>query len=245
MNSDGEWRHWGAEDPLYAVAAWKGKGKSSSSPWTSQEFLELGNSDMDDVLHHWRHYGIESGRCIEVGCGSGRMTGGLLKGFSSVMALDVSQDQISKAMSHHGDKLDRIEFRVVATPEIPAPDNSCTGMFSCHVFQHFSEFNGIVSYLRDAFRKLTSGGTVCFHIPVKGAHLKACQSDLLLGLRNLYAKTGRLLGRYKVWEYHRYPAERILAMLGEIGYRDIEMRIFPMRSNGDFHSYFFARKRSG
>jgi len=243
MNSDAEWRYWGTRDPLYAVAAWKGKEKSSSNPWTSQDFLELGTSDIEDVLQQWRQYGIESGRCIEVGCGSGRMTGGLLKAFSSVIALDVSQDQISKAISHLGDKLDRIEFKVVAKPEIPVPDDSCAGMFSCHVFQHFSDFNGIVTYLREAFRKLTSGGTICFHIPVKGAHHKACQSDLLLGLRNLVARMDRILHRYKVWEYHRYPTERIISMLGGIGYRDIELRIFPMRSNGDYHSYFFARKR--
>jgi hypothetical protein len=31
-------------------------------------------------------------------------------------------------------------------------------------------------------------------------------------------------------------------MLARVGFRDIELRVFPMRSNGDHHLYFFARK---
>jgi hypothetical protein len=43
-------------------------------------------------------------------------------------------------------------------------------------------------------------------------------------------------------EYHRSSAELIFKTLQQIGYRDAELRIFDMASNGDAHSFFFARR---
>jgi ubiquinone/menaquinone biosynthesis C-methylase UbiE len=242
VRSDAEWKVWGAQDPLYAVASWSGKDRSGAEPWTPAEFLALGRADMTDVLSHWRHYGLTPGRCVEVGCGAGRMTGILAEAFGSVLALDVSPDQIAVARQHLAGLGDRIEFEVVERPGIPAPRDSCNGMFSCHVFQHFSEFAGVPAYLIEAFRVLRPGGTICFHIPVLGAHLGSTQSSARLELRNLRAKVGRRLHMGKKWEYHRYDARRIITLLMQTGFRDVELRIFPMHSNGDHHSYFFGRR---
>jgi SAM-dependent methyltransferase len=242
MRSDSEWKVWGAEDPLYAVASWTGKDRSGAEPWTPEEFLALGQADMSDVLSHWRHYGLMPGRCVEIGCGAGRMTGTLADAFGSVLALDVSPDQVAAARRHHADRAGQIEFQIVERPGIPAAPSTSTAMFSCHVFQHFSDFAAVSEYLAEAFRVLRPGGTVCFHIPVKGAHLGSTQSSARLELRNLRAKLGRRLGIGKKWEYHRYDPRRIIRLLAHLGFRDIELRVFPMRSNGDHHSYFFARK---
>jgi ubiquinone/menaquinone biosynthesis C-methylase UbiE len=197
---------------------------------------------MKDVLRHWSHYGIKPGRCIEVGCGAGRMTGGLLNAFSSVLALDVSSDQIAVAKSHHATLLDKIEFQVITTSKVPAEAESCSGMFSCHVFQHFSDFSGIVAYLRETYRVLCQGGTICFHLPQTGANTVRELPSLLLGLRNAFAKLKRVVGNGRAWEYHRYRPGIIFGILKEIGFNDIEVRVFPMLSNGDFHTYYFARK---
>jgi len=144
------------------------------------------------------------------------------------------------AVAHPGSHFH--EFVVVERPGIPAAPASCSGMFSCHVFQHFPDFAGVRAYLIEAFRVLRPGGTVCFHIPVMGAHLGSTQSSARLELRNLRAKLGRRLHIGKKWEYHRYNPRRIIALLTHTGFRDIELRIFPMHSNGDHHSYFLARK---
>jgi SAM-dependent methyltransferase len=242
MNSDSDWRYWGSKDPLFAVASWKGKQITSATPWTTNEFLKLGESDMTDVLLHWRQYGLISGRCVEVGCGAGRMTAPLLSAFSSVLGLDVSPEQLEKAKSHLSNNLNRVTFQVVEGPSIPAPNGSASGVFSCHVFQHFSDFSGIAAYITEAFRVLAPGGTICFHIPVPGAHLNSSQRPYLRWLRNCYAKLARVIGSRLAWEYHRYDAKKILTLLREVGFESIELRIFPMRSNGDFHSYFFATK---
>lgn len=241
MRSDIEWKYWGRTDPLWAVATWRGKQADGPSRWDPGEFLQLGQSDFADVFRHWTHYGLVSGRCVEIGCGAGRMTSQLAGVFASVLALDVSPDQIEQARKLLGTAADKVEFRVVSEPKIPAPDASQDAMFSCHVFQHFSDARGIRAYLEDTRRVLRSGGTVCFHLPVPGAH-RSSQSFAWLWLRNLAKKGLRLLGARRLMEYHRYPVLTVLRMLQDLGYQEAELRLFAMHSNGDFHSFFFARK---
>ena len=73
MRSDFEWKYWGVVDPLWSVAAWNGKDVGAASAWTPTEFLRLGELDFADVWQHWQHYGVTAGRCVEIGCGAGRI----------------------------------------------------------------------------------------------------------------------------------------------------------------------------
>src|SRR6266550_1829783 len=97
MRTNVEWKFWGEHDPLWSVASIKGKEGESETPWTAEEFLAMGASDFADVRRHWDHYGRHTGRCVEIGCGSGRMTNQLARTFKSVLALDVSGHQIARA----------------------------------------------------------------------------------------------------------------------------------------------------
>jgi SAM-dependent methyltransferase len=178
MRSDLKWRYWGAEDPLWAVAAWKGKRRPERAAWRDDEFLALGASDLEDIAGHWRHYGLVPESCVEIGCGAGRMTAALLGLFQSVVGLDVAPDQLKTARRLLHKHASRVALVLVDRPAIPLVDNSCTGMFSCHVFHHFSEYAGVESYLCEAYRVLAPGGTACFHIPVPGAHRGAAVSPM-------------------------------------------------------------------
>jgi hypothetical protein len=46
------------------------------------------------------------------------------------------------------------------------------------------------------------------------------------------------------FHYHgeRYTSEEIRALLSAIGFRDIELRDFAMRSNGDPHPFWLVRR---
>jgi SAM-dependent methyltransferase len=242
LRSNQEWRAWGKIDPLWSVASWPGKERGGPRPWTPEEFLALGASDFRDILGHWRQYGLTAGTCVEIGCGAGRMTTQLLTVFPRIEALDVSEDQMNVARGFLGTRADRVRFHLVDGPAIPLPDGSCTAMFSSHVFQHISQFTAIVRYLEETFRVLSAGGTVCFHIPVPGAHRGAPSSPLRLLLHNVAAKVRRVLHYWRFVEYHRYSAVRILGTLDTIGFQGAELRVFDMTSNGDAHSFFFARR---
>jgi ubiquinone/menaquinone biosynthesis C-methylase UbiE len=242
VRTNAEWRYWGKRDPLWSVATTQGKERGGETPWTAEQFLSMGAADFADVLQHWQHYGLRPARCVEIGCGSGRMTKQLAAAFQSVLALDVSEHQIARAQELLGTASGNVEFRLVDAPVIPAPDGSCDAMFSCHVFQHLSGTAAVAAYLREAYRVLRPGGSACFHLPVPGAHITSPQSDVWYWARNLYKRVKRALGIMGIAEYHRYPVRDVFALLSALGFRDLELRIFAMSSNGDYHSYFLARK---
>lgn len=242
MKSDVEWKYWGAADPLWSVAAWKGKQAGAATAWTATEFLRLGEQDFADIWRHWKHYGVVDGRCVEIGCGAGRMTKQLATRFRSVLAVDVSSGQLAKAKELLGSSVTNVEFRLVESPLVPAEDDSCAAMFSSHVFQHFSSPNGIVHYLKESHRVIRSGGSICFHLPVPGAHLTTRQSLTWLWLRNQYRKLKRALRMPRIMEYHRYKTKDVFDVLAQTGFAEAELRVFAMHSNGDYHSFFLARK---
>ena len=202
----------------------------------------MGASDFADVLRHWTHYGVHSGRCVEIGCGAGRMTKQLAQVFDSVLALDISADQILRATELLGPGSRNVDFKVLEQPVIPTEEGTCDAMFSCHVFQHMPGRGALAAYLRETQRVLRPDGSVCFHVPVPGAHISSRQSSLWYGASNLYTRIKRSLGILDIAEYHRYPVRDIFVMLANLGFKDLELRIIPMSSNGDYHSYFFARK---
>lgn len=170
------------------------------------------------------------------------MTAELASTFATVFALDVSDDQIKLARELLGPRGANVTFLQVTEPVMPIPSRTCSAMFSCHVFQHFPDFRGVARYLAETFRVLRSGGTACFHIPIDGAHRSSSASPLRLVLHNIAVSVRRAAGILNIMEYHRYSATQIFRALQAIGFRDAELRVFDMASNGDAHSFFFARR---
>jgi 2-polyprenyl-3-methyl-5-hydroxy-6-metoxy-1,4-benzoquinol methylase len=93
--SNKEWKKWGETDPLFGVASWQNKARDGSSPWTDQEFYQLGASDWGDFSSHWEKYGLNRESCLEIGCGAGRITLQLAAYFNQVHALDISEKMMS------------------------------------------------------------------------------------------------------------------------------------------------------
>lgn len=168
------------------------------------------------------------------------MTAQLVDVFQRVEALDVSANQIDLARHLLGVRSNQVVFHEVDGPQVPLADASCAAMFSCHVFQHLSSFAGVTRYLKETFRVLAPGGTICFHIPVPGAHRRAPVSRSRLALHNAKVGIRRLLGGRRVMEYHLYSPALVFRTLECIGYRGAELRVFDMTSNQDAHSFFFA-----
>lgn len=242
MKSNAEWRFWGKADPLYAVATHPGKDRKSRTPWTDEEFLALGASDFREIASHWKHFGMGHDRCVEIGCGSGRMTKQLLAHFDTVLAIDVSPDQIATATQLLGADVERVTFVVVDQPDIPAAEGELDGLFTTHVFQHLASYEAVERYLELAFARLRSGSSICFHIPVPGAHRGVEHPVWWYWLRTAKVLAKRLIGSLRIMEYRRYDASRVFRTLERIGFVDCELRIFTLTSSNDPHSFFFARR---
>ena len=243
MRSSEEWKFWGRFDPMWAVATWKGRERDGAQPWTIEDFRASGRGDCADIMRHWNHYGrFEGGVCIEIGCGSGRLTSALLDHFDRVMAIDISPHQVQLAREVIGDEVSRVDFSIVDSPEVDAEPGSCSAMISTHVFQHLSDYSGIEAYLTETYRALAPGASICFQTPVPGAEKGDIPSRAYRVFDGARTRLSRAMGRYRFMEYNRYPANRIVQTLTDIGYRDVEIRIFRITLTNFRQSFFFARK---
>lgn len=239
MHSNSEWRYWGKADPFWAVNSQPGREAGGRRPWRPDEFLASGQAYFADVLRQWRQYGMGTKCCIEVGCGAGRITRQLLASFERVVAVDVSPDQVDLARRLLGEDASKVKFVVVDEPRLGLAAESCDGMFSCEVFQHFSDFAVFDQYLREVYKALAPGGTVAFQVPVAGLHPF---SPIRQRVRRLARTVARAVGVRRMMEYRHYQAPRVLATLHDAGYTDCELRAFRVADHTGAHAYFFARK---
>ena len=247
LKSNTEWKQWGKDDPLWAVASWTNRQKNGTSPWTTDEFYAVGESDWQDFSAQWRQYGMNMQSCLEIGCGAGRITRQLVTSFARVYAVDVSEQMISRAR----EATDRgnVEFSIIDGLHLPQHDSSVGAIFSTHVLQHLDSVEVGFSYFREFFRVLDAGGTMMVHLPLylvprDPAKLGALVSAVYAvygRLDNIRSDIKRRIGA-KLMRGTPYPIGSLNAFLSNLGFKKIEFRIFPTKSNGDLHPFVFATK---
>jgi ubiquinone/menaquinone biosynthesis C-methylase UbiE len=247
LESNAEWKRWGKEDPLWGVASWAGKQKDGASPWSEEEFYALGQSDWADFLDHWRQYGINTGNCLEIGCGAGRITKQLAMSFDHGYAVDVSEDMISRAQKAVENA--NVEFLLIDGLHLPQSDGSVTAVFSAHVLQHLDSEEIGFAYFREFFRVLEAGGTIMVHLPLYqfpevpggfGAFMRY-QYSLYRSLSNFRAHMKRKLGA-KIMRVTPYPIKALSLFLSDLDFKKVEFHTFPLMSNGSHHPFVFAAK---
>ncbi len=245
-----EWKEWGRNDPLFGVAAWPGKQKGGSAPWTDDEFYELGRADWAVFEKEWKTYGLQQDTCLEIGCGAGRLTMHLARSFQNVLAVDVSEDMLAYARQRVTAK--NIEFQITNGTNLPARDNSVTAVFSTHVFQHFDSLEYADLYFAEIGRILKPGGTLMIHLPVFEWHprtpwfsrfafqLSEWFYGLKITLNRLLIRMGiqRSLMRILV-----FPMEHLAKTLSALGFADVQVRVLITDSNHALHPFVMARKK--
>lgn len=234
LTTDRDWQELARIDPLWAISSWPDKHNA----WTPEEFYALGESDMADALPRWERYdpGL-GGVCVEVGCGAGRMTRPLARRFERVVGLDVSNDMLIRAQ----DAAPGAEFLLVSGTTIPLNDGSVDAVFTTHVLQHLEGIDNVTSYLAEMFRVLREGGTIMVHTalgPLRPAWRRVAAKARMRIVRV------RLYRGYEVRHFHgeRYTASLLRSRLNRVGFVDVELVEFEMRSNKDPHPFWLARK---
>lgn len=247
LNSNTEWKLWGKHDPLMGVAAWEGKEIDGPSPWTYEQFYALGESDWQDFLVHWRQYGIDTESVMEIGCGAGRITRQLALTFEHVLAVDVSDDMIR--LARNAVSGGNAEFSIIDGIHLPHNECSVKAIFSTHVLQHLDNVQIGFSYFRELFRVLDKGGTIMVHLPLyqfpndpgKFGALASSLYAIYRRLDDIRAVSKRRMGR-RIMRTTPYPIWSLRAFLSGLGFKNVEFRIFPLKSNGDPHGFVFATK---
>lgn len=228
-----EWLRLGKDDPLFAVAA----HPERRGEWDLDDFYALGESDWADFAKHWRQYQPDlGGRCLEIGSGAGRITKQLTGPFEEVHGLDVSPDMMQLAAV----AAPFAKFHLVDDTRIPLENASVDAVFTCHLLQHLENLREVADYLADAHRVLRPGGTMM-------AHLLLSEARLLMPRRvwaecKLRLTRARRDNRGAYSRVCRYRPDQVRRMLEGVGFADVEMREFRVRSNGSTHPFWFARR---
>lgn len=246
-----EWKEWGKNDPLYGVAAWPGKQKGGSAPWTDAEFYELGKSDWAVFHKEWQSYGMDSESCVEIGCGAGRMTMQLAKAFGKVTAVDVSEDMVAYARQHI--TAPNVEFHVVNGTSLPSADKTISAVFSTHVFQHFDSLDYAELYFAEIARILKPNGSLMIHLPVFEWHPRTPWfSRFAFKISEWFYELKITLNRFliqmgvqrQVMKIVVFPIERLGKTLSRLGFENIQVRVLVTESNHALQPFVMARKRN-
>ena len=105
------------------------------------------------------------GRCVEVGCGPGRMTAALAERFDRVLAIDVSPAMLERARVAVPDQ--RVEFRAVSGERLDGVDDAIADVLVCYlVLQHLPSRTAVLAYLAEFARVLKPGGEAFVQLPL-------------------------------------------------------------------------------
>jgi ubiquinone/menaquinone biosynthesis C-methylase UbiE len=249
LASNKEWKKWGEVDPLFGVASWQNKNKDGFSPWTDQEFYQLGELDWKDFKRHWEIYGVNRESCLEIGCGAGRITTQLALYFNQVHAIDVSEKMIEYAKKHISSS--SVAFYLSNGMDIPLADQSVFSVFSTHVFQHFDSLSVADKYFAEIARVMKTDGTLMIHLPIYRWPSKSSIYRMIYAAQktigDIRARGKRLLMRHgNTKPFSRllcYPGEYFYEVLPRHGFDEVELVVFGTKSNNDPHPFVFARKK--
>ncbi|HEX6506346.1 MAG TPA: class I SAM-dependent methyltransferase [Chloroflexota bacterium] len=157
------WEILGRDDPFWAVLSHPSK---HNNKWDSAEFFATGKEEIDTLFEGLKRRELVpiSGRCLDFGCGVGRVTQALCAYFGSVDGVDIAQSMIDAAnrYNQHGE---RCRYHLNAKDDLslfrPATFDF---VYSNIVLQHM-ETELAERYIAEFMRVLAPGGVAVFQVP--------------------------------------------------------------------------------
>ena len=180
------WEELGRQDPLWAIAtipAMKG------NRWDVQAFFDTGARQIAELYQRLDQLGIDVGneRCLDFGCGVGRVTQALCDYFSHCDGVDIAEPMIAQAVSWNRHP-DRCSYHLNTAEDLSLfPSSTFDLVYTVAVLQHMPP-RYAESYIREFVRVLKPGGIAVFDVPgsftpvgplADGAHRASiCPSDV-------------------------------------------------------------------
>lgn len=157
------WDALGRVDPLWAVLSNEGQ---RAGQWGPSDFFANGSAHADFVMELLADADAVPalGRCLDFGCGPGRVTQGLCRHFDHVEGIDIAPSMIELARRYNQFG-DRCRYHVNARSELSMfEDASFDCVHSVVVLQHIDPPHAL-SYAREFLRVLAAGGIAVFQAP--------------------------------------------------------------------------------
>jgi SAM-dependent methyltransferase len=157
------WEHLGRTDPLWAICS---DADKIGNRWDRDEFFRTGVEVVAHVMATLEGLGLPAGRgrCLDFGCGVGRLSQAFAGYFERCDGVDVAPSMIGLARQwnrHEG----RCQYHLNQRDDLALfSDDSFDLVFSYLVLQHIpSELSA--TYIREFIRVLRPGGVAVFQVP--------------------------------------------------------------------------------
>jgi SAM-dependent methyltransferase len=158
-------KHWdcfGQTDPLFAILT---HPERKDNKWDVDEFFRTGEWWVNELITEIQSLGLmPRGRCLDFGCGVGRLTQALCNYFETCDGVDIAPSMIELARKYnrHGE---RCRYHLNNAPDLRRfPDGSFSFVASFIVLQHI-EPRYARKYIAEFIRVLAPGGVAAFHVP--------------------------------------------------------------------------------
>lgn len=186
-NSDKHWEILAQTAPYYSVSIYeKFKGQSLDGK-TRDEFFESGEKHLETVLGYIRNNldrNFNPVRCLDFGCGVGRVLVPLAKKFHSIVGVDISRTMLEEAKTNcQSYGLTNVEF-VQSDDELSKLDKGFDFIHSHIVFQHIARRRG-ENVLKRMVELLNENGVASLHFT--------------------YVSNRKLWPRFKYWVHSSIP----------------------------------------
>ncbi len=209
------WQHLGETEPHYSVLT-VDRFSASSIDQTEEAFYATGRRNVDILLETLRRVGVDPSRlsrCLEFGCGVGRLTRYLAEEFEHVIGYDISRSHLEIAAKHLDDcDLDNVDLKQIREladlKKLPASDL----VYSVIVLQHNPP--PIMAQLIDGLLgAVAPGGIAYFQLPT---YRKGYRFSLKKYLDR--TKTAR-----PAMEMHVLPQRRVFELIADHGATVLEV----------------------
>ncbi|MFA5392076.1 MAG: class I SAM-dependent methyltransferase [Candidatus Paceibacterota bacterium] len=158
------WNKLADEDALWAILSDPTK---KHNKWQLEEFFKTGEKEISNVFKELESLGlkVKFERCLDFGCGAGRLTQALGNFFNESIGIDISEKMIELAKAYNSKT--NCKFFVNEDKNLSLfSDGYFDFIYSSITFQHIYPTYAL-TYLRACLKKLVTGGVMVFQITTK------------------------------------------------------------------------------
>lgn len=195
------WNDFGEKDPFWAVISWPEK---KGNKWNKDDFFKLGEQEIDAIIGEIKSMGknLNFQRCLDFGCGVGRLSQALAKYFSEVNGVDIAPSMIKLAKQYNkfGDKC---HFVLNERDDLGIFENNYFDfIYTVITLQHMKP-EYAKKYIKEFVRIIKPGGLIIFQLP---SHLVKPTSVIEYIKQKILSVTPEiLLGLYRKLKYGQEP----------------------------------------
>lgn len=158
-----DWDALGRIDPMWAVLTHDDRRDRG---WDEEAFFATGRAEIAGVVADLERLGLPARRerCLDFGCGVGRLTQALAAHFTRCDGVDIAPSMLEAArrLNRHAD---RIAFHLNDTDDLSLfPSGTFDLVYSNIVLQHVGP-EAAKAYMREFVRVLSPGGLALFQLP--------------------------------------------------------------------------------